>query len=58
MSAITSLRSHKEPTALDNIRTQFSLPNYVPLKQELTAVLTLDGQEESYVRRALRLFKN
>lgn len=49
MATITSLRSQKEPTALDNIRAQFSLPPYVSLKQDITAVLTLEGQEESYV---------
>lgn len=49
MTTITSLRTHKEPTHYDNLRLQFSVPNDVELKQEITTVLTLEGQEESYV---------
>jgi hypothetical protein len=50
MTTIASLRSQKDPSPHDNLRAQFSLPTQVTLQQEITAVLTLEGQEESYVR--------
>lgn len=49
MTTITSLRAQREPTAHDNLRRLFSVPTNAELKQEITAVLTLEGQEDSYV---------
>ena len=54
MTTITSLRTQKEPTHHDSLRLQFSVPNNFELMQEITAVLTLEGQEESYVCHANR----
>ncbi|KAF8310087.1 TBC-domain-containing protein [Clavulina sp. PMI_390] len=48
MTTITSLRKHREPTPHDNLRALFSVPDDAPYQQEITAVLTLEGQEESY----------
>lgn len=49
MTTITSLRAQREPTVHDNLRSLFGLPKNAEHKQELSAVLTLEGQEESYV---------
>jgi hypothetical protein len=50
MTSITPLRDQKDPTAAEKLLDQFSLPRGCTLKMEISAVLTLQDQEDSYVR--------